>query len=317
MAAPPNQNLHVCIFGVGGYFGGRLAWWLARQADPAWRVHFVARRANLVAIEQSGLQLNTPEAQLVCKPASAAADTRDMPVPDVVLVCVKGHSLDEALGRVAAHCHSETVVIPLLNGADIHERIRARLPKARVLPACVFVGTHLDRPGVVFREGGDGVILLGSDPDHSDFVPMHFLALLDGVGIRYDWFDDPRPAIWEKFVFISAFGLVGAASRKTLGEVLVHAPRLEDVRGIMNEVVDLAVNEGIALDPDVIPATLAKARGFPPETKSSLQRDVEVGGRDEGDLFGGTILRLGERCGVPTPVTERVYARVRSGAGTA
>lgn len=320
MAVPPHKESRVCVFGVGGvggYFGGRLAWWLARQANPAWHVHFIARGANLIAIEQSGLQLTTPEAQLVCTPASIVADIRDMPVPDVVLLCVKGYSLDEALGPIAAYCHDETVVIPLLNGVDIHERVRARIPEARVLPACVFLGAHLHRPGVVLQEGGDGVILLGSDPDHPGFVPRHFLALLDDVGIRHEWFEDPRPAIWEKFVFISAFGLVSAASRKTVGEVLADAPLLEDVRGIMNEVLGLAVQEGIALDPDIIPATLAKASGFPPETKSSLQRDVEVGGRDEGDLFGGTILRLGERFGVPTPVTERVYVRVRSGAGTA
>lgn len=318
MAASPHENLHVCVFGVGGvggYFGGRLAWRLARQAGTAWHVHFIARGANLVAIEQSGLRLNTPEAQLICTPASAAAEMRDLPVPDVVLLCVKGYSLDEALGQIAANCHGETIVVPLLNGVDIHERIRARLPRARVLPACVFVGTHLDRPGVVSQAGGDGVIVLGSDPDHPDYVPLRFLSLLEEVGIRFSWFDDPRPAIWEKYVFISAFGLVTAASRKTLGEVLVDPPLLEDVQGIMSEVVDLAAHEGIALDPDVIPRALAKARAFPPETKTSFQRDVEAGGQDEGDLFGGTIIRLGERFGVPTPVTERVYVRVRSGIG--
>ena len=318
MAASPDEDLHVCVFGVGGvggYFGGRLAWWLARQAGPAWHVHFIARGANLVAIEASGLRLNTPEAQLTCTPASASADMRDMPVPDVVLLCVKGYSLDEALEQIAPHCHDETIVIPLLNGVDIHERIRARLAQARVLPACVVVGTHLDRPGVVSQAGGDGVISLGSDPDHPGFAPTRFLSLLEDVGIRYRWFDDPRPAIWEKYVFISAFGLVTAASRKTLGEVLADAPLREEVRGIMSEVVDLAVHEGIVLDSDIIPGALAKASGFPADTKTSLQRDVEAGGQDEGDLFGGTIIRLGERFGVPTPVTEGVYVRVRSGTG--
>jgi 2-dehydropantoate 2-reductase len=238
-----------------------------------------------------------------------------MPVPDVVLVCVKGYGLDQALRQIAARCRPDTVLIPMLNGIDIHERTRRLLPDARVLPACVLVGTHVDRPGVVAHAGGDGVIFLGCDPDHPDFVPTTFLALLEDAGIRYRWFEDPRPAIWEKFVFIASFGLVTAASRTTLGEVLGEATLMEDVRGIMGEVVSIAVREGVALDPDAIANAIAKAGGFPPDTKTSFQRDVESGAEDEGDLFGGTIMRLGTRLGVPTPVTERVYVRVRSNAG--
>jgi len=308
---------HICVFGVGGvggYFGGRLAWWLARQAHPAWRVHFVARGAHLAAIASRGLELNTPDARLMCVPASASSDTKDMPAPDVVLLCVKSHGLDEALRQIAARSHEDTVVVPLLNGVDIHERIRVRLPKARVFPACVFVGTHVDRPGVVSQAGGDGVILLGGDPDDPGYVPTAFLSLLEDAGIRFTWFADPRPAIWEKYVFIAAFGLVTAATRTTLGEVLADASLLKDVREIMREVVDLAACEGVSLDPDVIPNAIAKAGEFPFETKTSLQRDVEAGGQDEGDLFGGTILRLGKRHGVRTPATRRVCARVRRGA---
>jgi 2-dehydropantoate 2-reductase len=300
---------------VGGYFGGRLAWWLAGQGDPAWQIHFIARGAHLAAIESSGLELNTPDARLVCAPTSASADMRDTPIPDVILLCVKGYGLDEALSQIAGHCRDDTVVIPLLNGVDIHERIRTRLPRTRVLPACVFVGTHVDRPGVIVQAGGDGVIFLGRDPDHSDFVPADFLSLLEDAGIRYRWFDDARPAIWEKFVFISAFGLVTAASGKSLGGVLADESLLDDVRGIMSEVVGIASREGVCLDPDAVSKALAKASGFPPQTKTSLQRDVEAGGQDEGDLFGGTIIRLGRRLGVPTPTTERIYAAIRRSAG--
>jgi 2-dehydropantoate 2-reductase len=316
----PEKSLQLFVFGVGGvggYFGGRLAWWLASQADPAWQVHFVARGAHLAAIRRSGLVLNTPEARLVCAPASAAADMQDLPAPDVVLVCVKSYDLDEAMPQVAGRCRPGTVVIPLLNGVDIHARIRAHLPQARVLPACVFVGTHLDGPGEVTQRGGDGVIVVGSDPDHPGFVPADFLALLGDARVQYRWCDDARPAVWEKFVFIAAFGLVTAASRKSLGEVLGDEQLLADARWIMDEVVALAEREGVTLDPEVVSQAMVRASGFPFETRTSFQRDVEAGGPNEGDLFGGTILRLGKQLGVPTPTTGRVYAQVLRGSGDA
>jgi len=78
----------------------------------------------------------------------------------------------------------------------------------------------------------------------------------------------------------------------------------------MGEAVELAAREGVALDSDTIDRALGKATGLPFETKTSFQRDIEAGGNNEGDLFGGAILRLGARHRVPTPVTERVYARV-------
>ncbi len=304
---------NICVFGVGGvggYFGGKLAWWLANQPSPSWNVHFVARGEHLAEIRRSGLILNTPEGRLTCVPTSASESMDDMPEPDVVLVCVKSYGLSEAVRQIARHCHPDTVVIPLLNGIDIHERIRTDLTCGRVLPACVFVGTHVERPGVISQKGGDGVMYLGSDPDHPDFVPDSFLALLTDAGINHQWFSDPRPALWEKYLFISAFGLVTAASGKTLGQVHEDARLLSDVRGIMGEVATLAAREGVALGPDAISKALTKAEGFPIETKTSFQRDIEAGGNNEGDLFGGTILRLGKHHAVPTPYTERVYNQI-------
>jgi len=36
-------------------------------------------------------------------------------------------------------------------------------------------------------------------------------------------------------------------------------------------------------------------------------RDVEKGGKNEGDLFGGAIIRMGKDHGIPTPVTSSIY----------
>ena len=53
------------------------------------------------------------------------------------------------------------------------------------------------------------------------------------------------------------------------------------------------------------------AGGFPPETRTSYQRDIENRApADEGDLYGGTILRLGARYGVPTPVSAELSAAI-------
>jgi 2-dehydropantoate 2-reductase len=298
------------VGGVGGYFGGLVAATVANGRDPSWAVHFIARGDHLAHLQERGLTLDASGERILTRPASAVATLAEAPVPDVVLLCVKGYDLDEAARQMAARCDARTAVVPLLNGVDVCERIRGTVTAGYVLPACALVGTHLERPGYVRQEGGDGRLFLGADPVHPEYVPESLLRLLGRSGVAYSWFDDARPAVWEKFLFISAFGLVTATSGMTVGEVLLDKSAMCDVTGIMGEVVGIAALEGVDLPEDAASVALAKARAFPFETKTSLQRDVEAGRRHEGDTFGGAIARLGERHGLDTPSTRRVYARL-------
>jgi 2-dehydropantoate 2-reductase len=54
-----------------------------------------------------------------------------------------------------------------------------------------------------------------------------------------------------------------------------------------------------------------KANNFPANAHTSYQRDLENGSQfNEGDLYGGTIIREGKTFGVATAVTESVYQKI-------
>ena len=116
----------------------------------------------------------------------------------------------------------------------------------------------------------------------------------------------------RKFIFIAAFGLVTAGSGKTIGELLLSPELSTRVNGIMKEIAEIAHKRGIALPPAIVEESFIKAKAFPFDARTSFQRDYEQENRpDERDLFGGTIIRLGKTTGVPTPVTQEVYASLR------
>jgi 2-dehydropantoate 2-reductase len=76
----------------------------------------------------------------------------------------------------------------------------------------------------------------------------------------------------------------------------------------MKEIVDIAHEKGISLPISVIDDSLAKARSFPNGTKTSFQRDYEnPNKKDERDLFGGAIVRMGEQLQMKTEATRAVY----------
>ncbi|MBU4055655.1 MAG: 2-dehydropantoate 2-reductase, partial [Proteobacteria bacterium] len=124
---------------------------------------------------------------------------------------------------------------------------------------------------------------------------------------------DPFPAIWEKFMFIAAYGLVTAQTGKTVGEVLKDEESKACIQGIMGEIASIAKRKEIELPENIIAESMAKGKQFPFSTKTSYQRDVEQPGRkNEGDLFGGAILRQGRVLGIPTPVTESIYSKIQN-----
>jgi 2-dehydropantoate 2-reductase len=257
--------------------------------------------------------LNTPEQKhMICTPTMATDNVGEIPPPDLCLMCVKSYDLDNAIKALARNINPSTMIIPLLNGVDVYERIRTTLEDGIVLPACVYVGAHIEKAGVVAQIGGEGIILCGRDPKISDFNPEALGDFFSQVKVKFRWNDDPYPEIWKKYIFIASFGLVSAYSRKSLGEIVSDQRSRETVREIMGEIVAIAGEKGIELPGGVINLSIEKAKDFPPETNTSYQTDIEKKGkRNEGDLFGGTIIRLGHRLGVPTPVTAGIYSEIQ------
>ena len=61
----------------------------------------------------------------------------------------------------------------------------------------------------------------------------------------------------------------------------------------------------------IVDIYLKKAAMFPRETQTSLQRDVyQKKGKSELELFGGTIVDLGKKLGIPTPTTAKIYREI-------
>ena len=298
------------IGGIGGVIGARLA--LRPQGADRRQVAFIARGPHLAAIRAGGLWLIRPDgSSVLARPDLATDRFEDVPPPDLVVVCVKSYDLDAVAARLAGVIRPSTVVLPLLNGADIRERLRARLRQGIVPPACIYVSARLRKPGTVEHLGGAGLIHFGPDPERPGWDGVELRALLGEAGIPFQWHEQPAAAVWTKYVFIASLALVTAAHGADFGRVLSDPALSAQARAVMEEIRRLAAAAGVTLPADVAESSLRAAGAFPPQTRTSYQRDIENRApADEGDLFGGTILRLGERYGVPTPASAELAAAI-------
>jgi len=304
---------NVCVYGiggVGGYFGGRIAHEISKD-NRAIQVFFIGRGEHLKAVQQHGLNLITDKEEFFCFPNIATDNIRHISTPDLYLLCVKGYDLDNAAASISKNISADTVILPLLNGVDIYERIRTSLEKAIVSPASVYVSSSIEKPGTIRQKGPEGHIVFGKDPKHLGYNYEHLIKFFNEMGISNTWYDNPYPAIWEKYMFITAFSLMTAYSGKTIGAVLTDDKLKRMTENIMKEVVLVGKTKNIDFKQDVVEKTLQKAQNFPYETKTSFQRDYEKGNtRNEGDIFGGTLIRLAKEYNISIPTITDVYGEL-------
>jgi 2-dehydropantoate 2-reductase len=58
-------------------------------------------------------------------------------------------------------------------------------------------------------------------------------------------------------------------------------------------------------------AWLKAAEGLPAQFKASMLQSLEKGSRTEIDFINGSVVRWGEKCGVPTPVNRALVAGIK------
>lgn len=300
------------IGGIGGYYGGKLA---AKYAGGEHRIIFVARGEHLQAIRKQGLRLSTVEGDMTAIPALATDNPRDAGRFDLVLICVKSYGLEAAARQIKDNLHDETVIIPLLNGVNIAERLKAVLPKGRILPGCVYISTRIEGPGVVRQVGGSGQLIFGPEKAEDLEACRPIEAFLREAGIKAELVGNIAVPLWTKYIFIDPLAGLTSMTGKAFGAIMEDEAHKGMLAGLMQEVLLIAKAQGVSLPGDIVQATIAKASTFPKETRTSLQLDFEKGNPAELDIFMSYVVAAGKKLGVPVPLHEKVYGELLKKAG--
>jgi len=297
--------MRIAIFGsgaVGGYFGARLA-----QAGES--VTFIARGANLAAIERDGLVVSSTAGDFVVRPAQVTADPEGVGHVDAVLVGVKAWQVEDAARSMLPLLGLESTVVPLQNGVEAADQLGSVLGAEHVVDGLCRLLCELEAPGRIRQAGMTPRIEFGErDGRRSARVEALLRAFAAASGVAAIVPDDIRAAVWEKFLFIAPFGSVGAVTRMPAGILRAVLETRRLLESAMREVSVLARARGVRLADDAVARTLRFVDGLPPEATASMQRDILAGRPSELEQQSGAVVRLGRRAGVPVPANEFLYA---------
>jgi 2-dehydropantoate 2-reductase len=302
----------VGIGGVGGYYGGRLAHRFPPGSEH--EILFLCRGAHLEVIRHSGLRLITRSGELVARPALATDDPAALGKVDVAVFTVKGYDLPQSALSMRPAVRADTIVIPLGNGVDNDDILREGLKTGIILNGGVYISTHVEVPGTVEQTGGSCKLFFGlAGGDIEPFRPVE--NMFRAAGIDATLIGDVRPDVWGKYIFIGPMSGVTSVYGLTLGQVLGDAEKRSMLAGLMREVESVARAQGVRLADGIVDEALGKASSFPPDTKSSMQLDVERGRKTEVETMLGYVVRKGAELGIATPLHDRAYAELTARAG--
>ena len=215
----------------------------------------------------------------------------------LLLVTVKAPMLEEAIERIDPAAVSEGVVVPLLNGLEHMEPLRARFD-GRVAAGTIshFQAYRAGRVQIIETTPSPLITLASETLSRGAVDEAADLLRQAGLDVRVG--QDEKRVLWHKLARIAPLAAATAASGRTVGE-LRNDPdwrsRLE--RGIV-EACAVAGADGVGLRAS---AQWAIIDEMADETTTSAARDVASGRRSELDAILGAVLRAADRLDVPCP----------------
>ena len=308
------------IIGAGGT-GGILGFYMTK-ADRD--VTLIARGRHLAAMQEKGLAVffnDTATTEIF--PVKAMDMEHYDEQPDVVLVCVKGYSLEDTIPFIQRVAKPSTIVIPVLNIYGTGAKMQEQLPKLLVTDGCIYVSANIKEPGVLIQHGRILRVVYGVRNMSSQKVNIkraHEEMLNALKDIKKD-FDDSgidgvlseniqRDAL-EKFSYVSPIGAAGLYYHATAADFQREGKQREAFKTMIREIAALAEAMGVPFERDMVEVNLKILSSLAPEATTSMQRDVMEGKDSEIDGLVYEVVRMGERYHVPVPMYAKVAEKLR------
>ena len=271
------------IYGAGGT-GGCLAAFLAQGGKD---VSLIARGAHLEAIQKNGLVLETGHGAFAV-PVEAREQEQVTEKPDVIFVCVKGYSLEGT-------------------GA----RLQPELSPALVTDGCIYIAAEIKAPGVIHMSGDIFRVVFGPrTPEEYRPELAQVERDLRDCGIQGELSRDIQRDALLKFSVVSPMAACGIYHNIQVAGMQAPGQPREDFKELVAEIGALAAAMGHPFPEDPVSRSLAIQDALDPDASTSLKRDLDAGKPSEVDGLIFEVVRLGRQYGVPTPMYDRVAAKL-------
>lgn len=307
------EKLTYVVLGAGGT-GGPIGGFLARAGL---NVTLIARGRHLEAMRREGLTIRfQDESVTIPVQALTAEEYRD--TPDVIFVCVKGYSLDDAISFIKKAASPGTVVIPILNIYGTGGRLQEALPGLTVTDGCIYIAAEIENPGNIRMSGRIFRVVYGLRKGTSEEVRKRVMPVLKKIesdlktaGILPILSSCIERDALQKFSFVSPMAAIGARYGVNASAMQKGGEKRNLFITLVQEIQKIASAMGVDLPQDIVEINLKIMDDLVPTATASMQRDLEAGRQSEVDGLIYQVVRLGEKYHVNVPAYTAIGKELR------
>ena len=310
--------MRICVFGAGAV-GSHFAVRLARAGHD---VSCVMRGQHLEAVKRNGLTLRVGDAEFKGQ-VKASDDPAALGAQDVVISTLKATGVAALATGLKPLLRDDTAVVFAQNGIpwwydiglpkshpptpdlgflDPGGRLRAAVPRERIIGGVIFSSNEVIAPGVVANLSPDrNRLLIGECDDHRSERIAQLRAALNEAGIESADVAEIREAIWSKLLTNMSMSVLCLITGQTARGVRNDQALTDIIPRLLEE------SDGIAQScfPDVKRVTRT---GPAPNHKPSILQDYELGRAMEIDVLVRAPAAFARRAGVDTPILDTLAA---------
>lgn len=258
---------------LGGFYGGMLA-------NAGQEVHFLFR-SDFEYVQKNGLRVDSVNGNFYLHEVNAYRNPQDMPLCDVILVCLKTTGNHHLAEMIKPMLHPGSVVVLLQNGLGLEEDLSARLPGVAIAGGLAFICSNKIGPGHIHHLDY-GKLIIGSYNVPDQEILQQIVTDFQHAGVQTELSADLRFARWQKLVWNIPFNGMTVVLNTTTDRLMSDDQTRELSKELMLEVIHGANACGVplkeALAQQMIDMTI-KMKPYAPSMKLDYdhRRPMEIG----------------------------------------
>lgn len=299
-----------CIIGAGGT-GGSIG---AYMTEAGKDVVLIARGEHLQQMQKNGLRLELTTNEQDRNISVKACDMEHYDEqPDVILVCVKGYSLESTIPFIRRVAKPETVVIPILNIYGTGGKMQEELPELLVTDGCIYVAAEIKEPGVILKKG-DILRVVYGPRTKAEYRPVLEEVQKDLCESRIEGIlsDNIQRDALAKFAYVSPAAACGLYYDACADRMQENGEVRDTFALLIHEIDRLAYAMGIRFTYDLVQTNLDILDHLSGAASTSMQRDIWAGKDSEIDGLIYEVVRMGDRYQVSMPTYRKIAEAVRA-----
>ncbi|MFA4982576.1 MAG: 2-dehydropantoate 2-reductase [Candidatus Omnitrophota bacterium] len=271
-----------------------------KTKEDVWLIDRLPDRAKKIA--SSGVKIEGMNSLFTAK-LNVTADPKEAGACDLVIICVKSYSTEDACKEIKELVSEDTAVLTLQNGIGNVQVLNDYFGTERVIAGITNHGATLLGPGHV-RHAGKGDTIIGKSNGKLSGALRNASNLLTKAGFETKISKDIDSVIWSKLIINVGINALTGILRIPNGRLLEYEESRELLRSSVQEAVKIVKRKRVKLaydDPIQKVESVCKATA---SNISSMLQDVLNRKRTEIDFINGAIVRQGKALGIPTPVND-------------